>query len=108
MRTSTLGFILAVVFFVIGLIGTLGEWVFHWWDAPFDVVGPLSLILSAVTLMWSASARDLERLRSETAGFRKESAAGQASLGAGQADLIRGQAEQTSLLRELVASFRRP
>lgn len=127
-RTETMWYILAAIFFAVGTYGTLGEYVFHWWDEPWDWAGPLSLALGAVSLVWGASARDVQQLREEVRGSRKEATAGQRHLAdgqnrllegqerlvsgqerliAGQEKLIAGQAEQTSLLREVVASFRR-
>ena len=104
---------LAVVFLTIGTVGALGEWVFHWWDEPWDWASPLTLAIGLMSLGWSASARSLRDFRKESAKREGHLLAGQGVLLskmdqmlAKQDQLIAGQAEQTALLRELVASFR--
>lgn len=112
--SDTYWFILSAVFLTIGVVGALGEWVFHWWDAPFDWAAPASLALALLTFGWGASGRDVR-------GFRKASSAehralhatqenmlsGQDKLVAGQDKLIAGQQEGNALQREMLASFRR-
>lgn len=120
-RTETMWYILSAVFFTIGIVGALGEWVFHWWEDPWEWASPMSLVLGALTFVWGASARDVRGLREglhafggeqrasreEQRAFRQEMRAGQARTEAVLGDLRAGQAEQTALLREVVASFRR-
>lgn len=127
-RTETMWYILSAVFFTIGIVGALGEWVFHWWEDPWEWASPMSLVLGALTFVWGASARDVRGLREglhgfreeqrsfreeqrsfrgELRAFRQEMRAGQARTEAVLGDLKAGQAEQTALLREVVASFRR-
>lgn len=111
---------LTLGFFVFGAIGTLGEYVFHWWHEPFEVWGPAGLVISAVSLGWSASSRDLrgfrkefrttqgENLAKQDAMLAKQDAmlAKQDAMLSKQDQLIAGQAEQTAVLRQVVASFR--
>ena len=118
---------LTIGFFVFGAVGTLGEYVFHWWHEPFEVWGPAALAVALVGLGWSASSRDLRSFRAEfragngalltkqdqmlakqdqTLEKLDELIAGQAEQTAMLRALIQGQAEQTALLREVVASFR--
>ena len=154
-RTETLWYILSAVFFTIGVIGGLGEWVFHWWRDPWEWASPLSLGLAGFTLIWGASAHDVRRAGDGLRDLHHELASGQGRLAQGQERLvdsqerlvdgqerlvhgqerlvhgqerlvegqnrlvegqeriasgqdriIAGQAEQTSLLREVVSSFR--
>jgi hypothetical protein len=99
-RTETLWYIIGAFFLIVGTIGSLGEWVFHWWNDPWEWAGPTSLGIGLFAVMWGASARDLR-------AFRPESRAFQTQMLDGQEKLLAGQAEQTTLLREVVASFRR-
>jgi hypothetical protein len=118
--TEIVGYTIAAVGFAVGIVGSLGEWVFHWWHEPFEVVGPLGLLLGAFGVVWSASGRDLRLFRREMASVSarqtvmlEELLRGQQELLRGQQEILRGQAEQTAmlreqtaLLREVVASFR--
>lgn len=113
---------LSAIFFIIGIIGGLGEWVFHWWGEPWDVGAPISLLLGVLTLAWGASAKDVRVMHGDLrSGFTDVAAAqrehtdmlwevrqGQREQTEKLGGLQAGQAEQTGLLRELVTSFRRP
>ncbi|HEV8359239.1 MAG TPA: hypothetical protein VGR28_02165 [Candidatus Thermoplasmatota archaeon] len=133
MRTSTKWYILSAIFFAIGIISALGEWVFHWWESPGDIAAPLGFLMGLITLVFGATSGDLENLgtrldrrfedlgdrldkRFEDLGDRLDKRFDDLGdrldkrfdrLEAGQQELIRGQQEQTRLLRELVDSFQR-
>ena len=121
---ETLGYILAAVFFTIGIVGGLGEWVFHWWKDPWDWASPVSLGLGVLSLVWSASARSVRRIgrgvqhllegqerlvdgQERLVEGQGRLVDGQERLVEGQERLVGGQTEQTGLLREVVRSFRR-
>jgi predicted negative regulator of RcsB-dependent stress response len=69
--------ILAAVFFAVGVVASLGERVFPWWREPGEVLAVGSFLLSAASIGWNASSKQVRRM-----------------------------AGQTALLREVVASFR--
>ena len=120
---------LTIIFGIISIISGLGEYVFHWWDQPWDVGTPLSVVATVLTFVWGASARDLRATRGELReGFSsvREGQSEQTELlcelrlsqseqnhltranTTALAELRTGQAEGNALLREMVASFRRP
>lgn len=67
---------LSAIFFIIGIIGGLGEWVFHWWGEPWDVGTPISLFLGVLTLAWGGSAKDIRSMHGDLrSGFTEVAAA---------------------------------
>jgi hypothetical protein len=94
---------LTVIFAAFTLVSALGEWVFHWWHDPGDLASFTGIILTILAAGFSASKKDVRRLDRRLASAD----ANLARIADGQERLERGQAEQTALLREVVASFRR-
>lgn len=112
-RASRVWLLLAAFFFSVSIVAAVGEWVFHWWDSPGDVVSFLGLLLGAASIGLSASsgqveamgARQDERFDRLDAGQREHTAMLRELVQA-QRELVQGQREQTAALREVVASFR--
>lgn len=94
--------VLAIISGTITAVAALGEWVFHWWKEPGDVVSYVGVLVTLLAAGFGASKRDMRGLQQEFRGFRQEQrhAAGR------QEKLIQGQAEQTALLEQMVAFFR--
>lgn len=110
MKTATMWYILSAIFFAIGIVSALGEWVFHWWRDPGQWSAVLGIGLGVLTFFWGASARDVDRLREDLRELRL----GQAEQTGMLREMRDAQRENTallgesaSLLREVVASFRR-
>lgn len=107
-HASDIWLAIGVFFLVLGTITTLGEYVFHWWEDPWDWAGPGSLLVGVLSIAWSASSREVRGFHREQREFHREQRADHRQLAEGQERLLAGQAEQTSALREVVASFRQP
>jgi hypothetical protein len=92
----------------------LGEYVFHWWDQPGDVWGPVGAVLTLLLAGFGASRRDVRLLRREfktemsqlREEFRTDLQELRAELRAFREESARAQARQAELLEQLVASFR--
>jgi hypothetical protein len=95
-----------VFFLAFGTVGTLGEYVFHWWHEPFEVRGPAGLVVGLARLGLGASSRAVRALHRELRGTSIRLAGQQDQMLGKQDQLIAGQAGQTALLRAMVASFR--
>jgi hypothetical protein len=116
-----LGYTVGTVFLTIGIVTTLGEYVFRWWDQPWDVWGPVSARIGIMSFVIAAPASLVKGFQSEMRESPSESRQAQERLIAGQAaqtamlreqnttlrELTAASREQTALLREVVASFRR-
>jgi len=107
MKTSTMWYILSAIFFTIGIVSALGEWVFHWWQDPGQWTALLGLALGAFALVWGASADDVADVKQELRALRADQAAQLGELRDGQREQTSLLRENSSLLREVVASFRR-
>jgi len=107
-ETEDFWFLISAVFLVIGIVTGLGEWVFHWWNDPWEWASPLSIVVSLLAAGWGASARDLRRMRRELGSGLSDLRQGQAEQTEMLRAMSRGQEELTSVLREVVTSFRRP
>ncbi|HEV8360652.1 MAG TPA: hypothetical protein VGR28_09375 [Candidatus Thermoplasmatota archaeon] len=116
--------ILAIVYGTVGIVAALGEWVFHWWQGPGDVVAAVGLAMAPVLAAASASRRQAsgmlakqdrmlamqERMlanQDRMLAMQQKMLAMQEESLAIQRKLLEHAEKQSRLLEEVVASFRR-